>query len=201
MFWQKNSFYLQQNNIAWIYNTSTLVMLSLGQKVECYNLTNKKLGFGLFRQLKDAIVHSGVPSGWFRKQKWWVWAEMIKRGLNHSINWNTIYFIKTIKLMHQLVHVLKVGLVALAVLECAWSHGMGHGRKWFSYILNKWSKTHFAQNMRRFIMSATLLLIFYILHFVARHSIPLSVTGHQGTGRGTASTCAPRSPDEQEREM
>ena len=40
-------------------------------------------------------------------------------------------------------------------------------------------------------MLATLLLIFYILPFVAQHSIPLPVTGHQGAGRARLALVPP----------
>ncbi len=43
-------------------------------------------------------------------------------------------------------------------------------------------------------MLATLLLIFYILHFVAQHSLPLPATGHQGTGRARLALVPPDLP-------
>ncbi len=50
-------------------------------------------------------------------------------------------------------------------------------------------------------MLATLLLIFFILHFVAQHSIPLPVTGHQGTGRARHALVPPGPPACRRREM
>ena len=49
-------------------------------------LTSIKLGVFLLRQLKDGIVHSGVPSASFRKHPWWVCPEMTNRGDNQVSN-------------------------------------------------------------------------------------------------------------------
>ena len=50
--------------------------------------TKMKLGLLRFRQLNDAIVHSGVPlyCVW---QKLCVWASRMSRGSNFAINWHT----------------------------------------------------------------------------------------------------------------
>ncbi len=43
-------------------------------------------------------------------------------------------------------------------------------------------------------MLATLLLIVFILHFVAQHSTPLPVSGLQGTGRARLALVPPSLP-------
>jgi len=82
-----------ENIINWtIKNHNLMNFIQLFNRINKI-VTRMKLGLLRLRQLKDAMVHSGVPlyCVW---QKLWVWASRIRRGSSFSINWR-IHVIRT----------------------------------------------------------------------------------------------------------